>query len=523
MAYGVKVIPQIDTAEVNAEELRKAIQGALDAHTENHPIIVNHFTLTKDTKKAKSMRGAIQTALDNATKENKILIKHVGVKILSDDKKKIISALNTELKDNGLTLKVSKIDANDAVNQFRNQLTNMLSGLSITGLKEFLGTEGIEATYQKAIDKAAEAENAQERLKKKAKETNAELKKLSDMQTVLGGVYRGLFDFEDKNVRDDLSGKIKAALEAIKNAQNATSEEQVELTAKIEETVAAIKSQSDAYKKAKTAQAQQAKQAAAAEANAEKERARQAKKAAADQAKAAREQEAAEAKAAATAKKSLTLRTQIQKWIQNNVVAYQKYKNTVDSLLSELNQEGGVTASRLEEIRMKFGEISLEAIKGQFSVSSMFAAMKAGANYLSGFLLTKEALKKMWEAFKKMLSAVKEVDSAMTELRKVTNLTTKEYDDFEKTAAGTAREIGALLSDTINATADFARLGFNLDDAHSLAKAALVYKNVGDGIDNISVATESLISTIKAFGIEANDAMFIVDKFNEVGRFCPSA
>lgn len=518
MAYGVKVIPQIDTAEVNAEELRKAIQGALDAHTENHPIIVNHFTLTKDTKKAKSMRGAIQTALDNATKENKILIKHVGVKILSDDKKKIISALNTELKDNGLTLKVAKIDANDAVNKFRNQLTNMLSGLSITGLKEFLGTEGIEATYQKAIDNAEEAENAQESLKKKAKETNAELKKLSDMQTVLGSVYRGLFDFEDKNVRDDLSGKIKAALEDIKNAQDASGEEQVKLTEKIEETVAAIKSQSDAYKKAKTAQAQQAKQAAAAEVKAERDRAQQARQAASEQAKAAREQAAAEAKAEATSRKNLALRTQIQKWIQNNARAYQQYKTQVDELLKELNVEGGVSAERLDEIKNAFGEINLQAIKGKFSVNAMFAAMKVGVNYAAGFLATKEGFQKTIEIFKKMLTAVKEVDAAMTELRKVTDLTSKEYIDFEKTAANTARKTGALLSDTINATADFARLGFDIGDAHSLAEAALVYKNVGDGISTIDVATESLISTIKAFGIEANDAMFIVDKFNEVGN-----
>lgn len=57
-----------------------------------------------------------------------------------------------------------------------------------------------------------------------------------------------------------------------------------------------------------------------------------------------------------------------------------------------------------------------------------------------------------------------------------------------------------------------------MDDAAALAEAALVYKNVGDGIDDVSVATESLISTIKAFGYEASDAMSIVDMFNEVGN-----
>lgn len=47
-----------------------------------------------------------------------------------------------------------------------------------------------------------------------------------------------------------------------------------------------------------------------------------------------------------------------------------------------------------------------------------------------------------------------------------------------------------------------------------------MYKNVGDGIDSVQQATESIISTMKAFGIEAEDAMGIVDRFNEVKVTC---
>lgn len=46
-----------------------------------------------------------------------------------------------------------------------------------------------------------------------------------------------------------------------------------------------------------------------------------------------------------------------------------------------------------------------------------------------------------------------------------------------------------------------------------------MYKNVGDGITDVSQATESIISTMKAFGIEASNAMGIVDRFNEVGKY----
>ena len=51
-----------------------------------------------------------------------------------------------------------------------------------------------------------------------------------------------------------------------------------------------------------------------------------------------------------------------------------------------------------------------------------------------------------------------------------------------------------------------------------MAKTAIVYKNVADGLDTVDEATDSIISTMKAFGIEADDTMGIIDKFNAVGN-----
>lgn len=64
----------------------------------------------------------------------------------------------------------------------------------------------------------------------------------------------------------------------------------------------------------------------------------------------------------------------------------------------------------------------------------------------------------------------------------------------------------------------FARLGYDMPAASSLADAAIVYKNVGDGISDISTASESIISTLKAFNLEAGKAMNVVDVFNAIGN-----
>jgi len=125
---------------------------------------------------------------------------------------------------------------------------------------------------------------------------------------------------------------------------------------------------------------------------------------------------------------------------------------------------------------------------------------------------------KFVSAIRQGITSVKNLDLAMTELRKVTDETEQTYDRFVKTASQSAGKIGSTVTDYVNATADFARLGYSLSESAGLAESALIYKNVGDGINNVEDATESIISTLKAFNIEAQDSMLIVDKFNEIGN-----
>lgn len=136
-----------------------------------------------------------------------------------------------------------------------------------------------------------------------------------------------------------------------------------------------------------------------------------------------------------------------------------------------------------------------------------------------GWAIITTTMMKAVQYIKMMYQNVVLLDTAMTELKKVTDATQAGYDAFMNRAKNTAKEIGAALSDVITATADFSRLGYTMSEAEELSKAALVYKQVGDGIEDVTTASEALITTMKAFGDqygEAGDAMLIVDKLNEV-------
>lgn len=152
--------------------------------------------------------------------------------------------------------------------------------------------------------------------------------------------------------------------------------------------------------------------------------------------------------------------------------------------------------------------------KTETLVESITRKTKEVFTYFSGSSI----IFKAFNEIRRGIQYVREIDLALTELRKVTNETEEEYDRFLRTAAKTGAKLGTTISAVTEATATFAKLGYEMGTAAEMAEAAIVYKNVGDNIASTGDAADSIISTLKGFGMEASEAMAIVDRFNEVGN-----
>lgn len=151
----------------------------------------------------------------------------------------------------------------------------------------------------------------------------------------------------------------------------------------------------------------------------------------------------------------------------------------------------------------QFGRLR-EAAEGVFNTIRSFARI-----YLSPMDFVRY--------FRRGFDAVKEVDTALTELIKVSDASDNAIAECFDGAVRSAKELGSSVTDMISATSEWARLGYNLPNSKKLGEVAVLYKNVGDGID-IEAANESLVSTLQGFQLEADDALSIVDKFNEVSN-----
>lgn len=195
--------------------------------------------------------------------------------------------------------------------------------------------------------------------------------------------------------------------------------------------------------------------------------------------------------------------------IQKNIGLYNQFMTLMNKA-----QNGGFAS--VQEANRAFAQFRMQCRGAGVEVESIGSKLERtfGARVRSA--LAGQGVYMIQTALRSIVQNAIDVDTAMTELKKVTDATDTEYAQFMDGASVRAQKLGATLKDVVSATADYARLGYDIPDATKLADSAILYLNVGDDVESMDQATKSLISTMQGFGIAADDSMTIVDKFNEV-------
>lgn len=210
---------------------------------------------------------------------------------------------------------------------------------------------------------------------------------------------------------------------------------------------------------------------------------------------------------------------EINKQIQKNPELMASYNSIVDELKTAVrsgNQDLmettlDSTAQKVAGLKAKVQELGLEGKTVGQVFSDLFGQHFSTAIAMAAVHLLQGSLQQIYQN-------VVDIDTAMTELKKVTNETDSTYQSFLTDAGTRAKNIGTDVSSIVNATADYARLGYSLSDATKLADVSAVYYNVGDDLDSFDKATENIVGTMKAFNIQANDAISLVDKLNNISN-----
>lgn len=207
---------------------------------------------------------------------------------------------------------------------------------------------------------------------------------------------------------------------------------------------------------------------------------------------------------------------------------------TIETKWSALKNDPGLN-EQLNQLKVSLGRVNSQAdfSKWKAQLSTFRAEVKAaGKDTLSFGDVLKNNLSKVsqwigattiifktWQTLRDGFDVVKDLDNALIDLKKTTDATEEQYRSFYYTANQTAKELGASTKDIIQQTADWARLGYSLDEASTLSRNSAIFSAVSEDLD-LTEATDGLVSMLKAFKeLDADDSLDgIISKINEVGN-----
>lgn len=206
----------------------------------------------------------------------------------------------------------------------------------------------------------------------------------------------------------------------------------------------------------------------------------------------------------------------VQKLLSNNTKVTSEVKNEWQSYVNRLSSGSDIAIKEINDInlRLKVTESNMRNM-GKLGFSWTDKLKQAwgkfgGWGFATGTMMT------LFNQLRRIPKEVYEIDTAMTNLYKVTDETSSKYNQFLDSASDSAHELGRSISSLVEQTANWAKLGFSLDEAEQLAKISSIYANVGE-VDN-DTAVSDMVTAMKAFNIEASDSITIVDKLNKLGN-----
>ena len=122
------------------------------------------------------------------------------------------------------------------------------------------------------------------------------------------------------------------------------------------------------------------------------------------------------------------------------------------------------------------------------------------------------------KVLKQMVPEVISLDASMVELNKVFDASSEELERVKDRAFELADGLGTTGKAVIDATTEFKRMGYTIDESLDLARVATMMTNVAEGITDAGEAANILTAILKGTGVSTEYAMSLLDRLNEVSN-----
>lgn len=186
---------------------------------------------------------------------------------------------------------------------------------------------------------------------------------------------------------------------------------------------------------------------------------------------------------------------------------------TTKAAMDAMNAEFAILKEGVASVGLQMEQTGLKG-------NTMLTRFANGIKKFGGWTIVTRALTSVIRLGRELVSNVREIDTAMTQLRIVTQASSNDILKFGDSAAQTAKEIGASITDIVDSATVFARLGYSLDESSTLAKYTSMLQAVGD--IEASDAQDAITAITKAYtDVDINNIESVMDKLVTVGNNFP--
>ena len=214
-----------------------------------------------------------------------------------------------------------------------------------------------------------------------------------------------------------------------------------------------------------------------------------------------------------------SLKQKIQSFYDKNTATHGKWGTELKRMLSDLNNEAGVTKEKFGAIGLELNGIENAARRAGKLGLSFFDTIKQGMKSFSYWTSATAIVMQGITAVRQGVSTVVSLDTALVDLRKTTSMTSDELKQFYYDANDVAKQMGVTTEEIINQASAWSRLGYSTAEASTqMAKLSSQFKLISPGMTS-EEATNGLVSVMKAYKMDVDDVKDgIMSPINIVGN-----
>lgn len=189
--------------------------------------------------------------------------------------------------------------------------------------------------------------------------------------------------------------------------------------------------------------------------------------------------------------------------------------------MSDFTINAKVKLSNTKDVQKQLDKVKLKDIdmsKSTKSVKSLGDSFVETTKKVTQFYSSVTLVSKIQDGIVATARTVKEFDDTLTDFKKVSDLAGDSLTNYTKKLGDLGTEIGRTRTEMTSAGTLFKQSGYSDEDTLILSKVAEMYRNVADAQISSATSSEFVISQLKAFNMEAKDAIDIIDMVNQVSN-----